>query len=87
MNYDERENFPFNEVDFQNDELKFSRQESHYSSLYDSITVCSDHEIGRYFRGQCNATAWDDEDLDDNLEEENAYYEEDDSLESMDRPL
>lgn len=86
MNSKERENNRQYDEDFQNGETKFRKQESHSSSLYDSITICSDQEISRYFRGKCNVTAWDDEELDENIDQENDSYE-DDSLESIDRPL
>ncbi|SHH66209.1 hypothetical protein SAMN05443663_109151 [Flavobacterium defluvii] len=85
MNFEERENYRQYDQDFQYDETKFRRQESNSFSLYDSITVCGDLE-NQYFRGKCNATAWDDEELDDNIDDENEYYD-DDSLESIDRPL
>ncbi|SEO70244.1 hypothetical protein SAMN05444671_4218 [Flavobacterium sp. CF108] len=74
-------NFEGNE----NDETTFRKQESF--CLYDSITICGDQEISRYFRGQSNKASWDDED--DSLEDEddNYYDDEEETLESYDRPL
>lgn len=73
-------NFAVNE----NDETTFRKQESF--CLYDSITICGDQEISRYFRGPSNNVSWDDEE--DSLEEDDNYYEEEEeNLESYDRPL
>ncbi|WP_343694342.1 hypothetical protein [Flavobacterium sp.] len=92
MNFEERENNLRYGEDFQNGETRFRNEESNYFSLYDSITVCSEHETTPYFRGQSCAKSWDDEEFDDSLYQDNDYeddddYYQDDSLESMDRPL